>query len=573
VQKNDASPQSDAASSETFTAPFRRSGDAFFQDTATGLLISRVTEAESVVIYVGAGATMDKGGPSWRSLVAGLAGRKELIDRHIVTAEELNLLGEFLDPLPAATVIAQYYKKLAGKDKDAARRARDKLIKGISTELYPDAIWDSGSLISSIVRMAILKAINNQHVIIVTTNFDTFIEDEFKEQAKLAEVPEEFPVLKICIAEQVNWARARKPEPVGTILLVYLHGRLESDGTSRGHIAFVEEDYSLLRPAVTKCLSKIFRNANILIVGASLSDPPLVTALCDSGRALDGTQRSIIRAALLPMPSIIGNQRDVSSEESAISIRKHLVTRMSAFDVTLYCPDFYFQTAQFFEELVVALTHSDAKRPYHKDKSEIKYGSRLRAWWEDWKATRIDAPYFRRAVDRYLTYMLGDLIDQVQASLGPGALNPKDELLKIEVWTRWDPSHDNRALALWASTVTSMRSEATLRMADLSLSSEYSAVQCFTSGRPLVGSSDNHDDSASSRDTPHADRWKVFLSVPIQVDGGAGTIPVGIVTVASNRNKQESFIGMADAALMETLVDILTLIGRRIMSPRRLRIP
>lgn len=556
---------------------YRRGDTAFFHRASTHKAVDAIALADDLVIYVGAGATIDAGGPSWRELVAKLAEKSALASKKILSNVDRQTLSEHLSPLEASTALATYYAKL----REDPLRARKSLVGRVREHIYPDATWNAGKLNEVLAKFLIFRAVAEildgppWRTLVVTTNYDTFLEEELSRQILwMTEPPETADVRALGITvNPITLKTARSSgfrdlaeiasevgEP-GTISIVYLHGRLPEEGGQVEPLAITETDYNYLRPQVSSVLRWAFEGRSALIVGSSLSDPPLVSALQDT------YQSGARRLALLPMPAIASQARGEPGESELIALRKHQAARLEQFEVEMLAPDFFSQVAQFVQECIVAIAKIGPSETY-ATKRDLRYGGRLTAWWDGWYKHRFSNLRFRDFTRTKLHGLAERIVHDELIEAG-GIPGYKDEVLKVEMWVRWHPDDDHRCLALWASSDSIWHEEKTLRMADLSLASEYAAVRSYVAGRPQLDYATNDGTAVESEDSPHVDRWKTFLSVPIHLEGEIGVLPVGVITLASRAGEGASAIWATSAPKMEELVANLLVVGLEALSPDR----
>ena len=546
--------------------PYRRSERPFFADSRVVRLIGDIAETSELTIYVGAGATIDKGGPSWGSLIKKIVSRDELKNRGIISDLDIDVLSSKLSPLEAATVVLRYFSQSAGGGEEARARAQATLVLSIGLNLYPDAMWDSGELTRAIAEVAIVRAHDGRRTKIITTNYDTFLEQEVLRQIALVKEGRHSTLHSVRTPTTVSLTlteAANKSRASSDIEVIYLHGRIDPDPEQgvRGKVGITELDYLDLRPEVSEFLRTQLAATSLLILGASLTDPPLLTAL-QATRPEGETDHK--RAALLPTPSIQSMAGGEVNEQETLSLRRHHEARMKEFGVSVFCPDFFGQVAQFCDEIVSSMAFS-ARGESYLDDPTIQYGGRLASWWTRWHQDRFKDNVYRRSVYRYLRIIASQLMQDSSDRRGGGDANR--EVLKIEAWARWTPSSSCRMMKLWSSSSAFWQDEYPMRHAEISAVSKYSSIQSILSGRPIHRSV-QREDVASPRESTENPRWKVFLSVPILIKDSGGRIPVGAITLASMSNPDRSITDKRDPETLESLVEIMQLIGKRVFEPK-----
>ncbi|MEZ0357995.1 SIR2 family protein [Mycobacterium sp. SA01] len=557
---------SDESAQSTTGRSYRRDPSPFFKRHRTNRLIDQLAAAPDLTIYAGAGVTIDQGGLSWSQLVHRVAMSTIVRANNIVNDTDIRMLGTAINPLEAATAILQHFQKATGENFDQ-NEANDALISCIGYSLYPGARWNGGELARGIATVALVRAVNGMKTRIITTNYDTLLEANVSEQREsFVQSFERFglsdsvPELAIyCLGDD------EMPAEADALSLIYLHGRISTSPTepARGDIAFTEIDYAKSRSAVSTLLYETFKYTPLLILGASLTDPPLIAALQDTTPQTEGKQSDTLyhRVALLPIPAIQEQTHQELNAEETQSVCKQQVARMKALGVELLVPDFYSSVAQFCDELDCSM-YRQLWGPQRPKAIVSPYWDRLSAWWDDWYHTRYRNRARRRALDRYLRLFLTELAADILEATG------RKEDLKVELWCIWDPSEQRRTMRLWASSGWPRSQwddgdidylEATSPIAEITRECAYPAVRALIEGHPRL--SDAGEVTAqSSVDNPHVSRWRTFLAVPISVSVGYGRNAVGAVTLASMA--EESHLNASQPALLDKCVRRMRHIGQ-----------
>jgi hypothetical protein len=236
---------------------------------------------------------------------------------------------------------------------------------------------------------------------------------------------------------------------------------------------------------------------------------------------------------------------------------------MEAFGVSVLFPDFYFQVPQFCEEIISALKELAQGRVY-EDSPEIRYGYRLTAWWSGWQPGHTD----EEDVEAAYKYLV-ETLREIRKRLAPARQdvpNSNKELLKLEVWARWEPSDESRGLGLWAVSTGVRRDFTSIHRPDLDSGSSYEAVQALATGAPRL----RHLDESAKGKGP-SNRWHTYLSVPVRHRDRLGTVPVGVISLVGSRGSGLSRVEVADAVSMQELVDTLADCGRQLLGPAAAR--
>jgi SIR2-like domain len=367
--------------------------------------------------------------------------------------------------------------------------------------------------------------------------------------------------LKVSVLGAQSKIVVRDTQGRGQLELVYLHGRVPQSGGHSGKLVMSERDYHTSHDRVSSELEDLFRadKSALLILGASMTDPPLLTALA-------ATHERPSRYALIPVQSagIVGaaNSEDFEQSRAIVGLRG------LHFGVRFLIPDFHYQIAQFCEEILACVGLAPDTASYLHDREQIRYGLRLQAWWDRWR----DTEYYHTPDKIYLH--LSDSLRAIRELLrGYGTREPHRETpeqLKIELWIRDVPTA-NRRLALWGSSVGTLVDRSILRAEDLRNGSGNASMRAFVEGQPQYVPQETL--AMELKRLPQLplrrSRWETFLSVPIRADdapdGRLVGVPVGVVTLASMSKIRDSDIPYRSSKQMEELVQILTALGQTLL--------
>ncbi|MGO1183467.1 MAG: SIR2 family protein [Micrococcaceae bacterium] len=450
--------------------------------------------------------------------------RAEQGDRHVANekAIEIALALPHYEPVHKASVVAQ--AGLSEVDSESTL-----LAPFLSRALYRKHGWSQGRLLRNIAELATFTAGFGQDVSLITTNYDDYIDREL-----IAFINEYYqdpndtiPGVTLDVLGESPPRRVIRAasEGAGTIVVHHIHGRVDSDTSQpSGEIVFSESSYSSARERTVDFLARQFSATSaFLSVGASLNDAPLIEALFQSERRRGRDGESSVKVAVLtPGP---GGREEQEAHLTFSALRgEHL-------GMEILTAESYSQIAQFVEELRVCKVLQE-RQLLNRFVSTASYPFALQSWWEKWSASSwsTDHDEHHREVRNYLDYLSSELAAQ-------GTNASKDEVLRLEVWIRRDPSvaRDSRHLTQYANSTGPLYEIPALRRERIESPSNVASVRAFTSGKPLL-------QGLSELDYPdQASRWKSFLSVPISWDMDLEyedfrvlrTVPVGVVTLAS----------------------------------------
>lgn len=163
------------------------------------------------------------------------------------------------------------------------------IVPSIAKALYHDAGWAHGRLLLKLVTFIIASAYLGKHVSIVTTNYDTYLEDELaKRLSELSRGQDSVPGLDTYAFQYDSSSKCfdtiklvRQPARGSAfpIELTYVHGRIAVDHSLFGTTVFSEKEYEESHSHTIELLCDLFRKGPTIIVGSSLVDTPLVRSL------------------------------------------------------------------------------------------------------------------------------------------------------------------------------------------------------------------------------------------------------------------------------------------------------
>lgn len=483
----------------------------YFQRDDVLRSIEQIAEQRSLVIYAGAGVSIDKTGLAW----------PDLVDKLMIGCVDPSLY-EIVrkdNPLQSASIVKQMYIKSFGVD-----RANMRIAEELRTLLYPSQIWERAELAHAVVRLAAQlqdhRKGGRKKVGIVTTNYDDFLEqqvvsidtDRERNGERLTALKTTVPDYEVEI-ENVRELRRQVQRFTAEGQILHLHGYVSQDPAEPlSTVTFSEVDYARSYRLSAEILEQLLRAHSLLVIGTSLTDPPLLRALARTRE--EAAHKGLLRIATVPLQSLNVSVGDTSLVKD---IQQNLVDRMDHFGVEVTCPDFYSQVTQLLTEIRICASELDRGGSYVG--SPVQYGNRLRAWWTSWKASRYDSSakdnHWEEANRRDHALLLRRLVE-LQEKFGLVG-----ELMKLEIWIRWEPSTSNRYLKLWASSTGTWPDEKSMRKEMISSTSEYASVITFCRGRPdiLLGTER---------------RWRKYLCVPVKIGAQQGhDLPVAVISLAS----------------------------------------
>jgi hypothetical protein len=508
---------------------------AWFHRKKVLAAIDELGAVDSLLIYAGAGVTIDRTGMSWSDLVSCL------FQKCGYTPTEAKALVSDLSPGAAATCA---FGLLSDKHGASTQKATTNILRD---EIYQHKNFMGGQTSKAIADLALRWAKTSRDVCVATTNYDEYLVVDAREAAVVL-APKGQPVAGIRVTNLLNPASG--PSVVvapangseSWIEYVFLHGYVPENAAITAHPVIAEEDYFRARDATAAWLSNAMETKNVLVVGSSLTDPPLLTALLDTRQAAEG--RGLKRTAILPLPSILGSEAKDYTGRQLEKYLDALAARMSTFGVRLVFPDHFSQVGQFVTELTIAA----AEPPRTYAGGNRRYGRRLFTWWTSWQhgLTMEGFDERQRADHQLLVERLAEIQQQLDCS---------DEVLKLDVWLRWNTA-EQRELRLWASSAGTFASEAVLRTAPIKRESDAVAVQTFRSGQA------EHFPSGDES-LPRPPRWKAYLCAPLYLSERS-QIPAGAVVLASMQDHARSALRVQRIARHEHVLGTMKDVGRTI---------
>ncbi|WP_112236887.1 SIR2 family protein [Kribbella monticola] len=527
--------------------------------------IEEVAGSRRIVIFAGAGVTIDQTGMTWAGLIEKLLEDKALVPSEIVRPETVKAAAR-LRPVEAATVL-KYAADKHGHPTGAIPRA-------MVSKLYHPSDWNDGGLSTEVACLALDLASKGAEVVVATTNYEILIEQSL---LRVWGLSDHRPTFSVTVQDK-PFEKHVGTTGSGSVRLEYLHGRVDQQGNTRGVIAVDELDYWGLQARVSKILTRLCKDREMLIVGSSLSDVPLLAALANT---LHVNKRH--RIALMPVVALgIHEEYEAARVQQTIEL---LHMRMSAYRVELLVPDFFGEVAQFIREVRRCIRIGPAGAT---DVNRSRHVQSLHSWWRSWvdqKSASVDDGH--RELAGALKVLREVLATHTAALVDAGTRKPDaaTETLRLEAWVRWHPIvemdrgvngddserklvEQNRDLTFWASSASVLRDPSVQRRVPISVQSRYVSVKALTMGKPLVWHLPPFSPSTDrSKDEAGFGRWRSFFAVPIhaQPPGQGGlTVPVGVITLSSLEARETSAIRDELQACMTGLLAELRAVGSRL---------
>ena len=503
----------------------------FLGQKATLDALQRLSTAEELVIYCGAGVSLDRTNVTWLKLV------QDIYKSSIIPGTKNEgieaLLASNLPPEQLASILIEAYAP-AGSSENNFLGSKLKDI------LYTDNGWNPGLAMRNILRAAMVASGAGRKVTIITTNYDTYIEQAYtrhrKEMIKLKTPANKVPGMKRWVLSDDGNHEDLDIHKAGaqaeTIELIYLHGRVDDSAAVEGKIVLSEKSYAKSRQRSSTLLREQFSGPSkaVLIVGASITDAPLIYALAKTRKDRNPKYALVTMPRDLD-PAFNGDGDPATTESRTKAIGAALALRGTHLGVRILRPLDHFQTAQFLEELRVSLSavRLTGEPKYYRASDTLRYAKRLDSWHTAWSARDLtnDPNETFRVLESGLQSIVSGLFETAGAIPG--------EILRLEVWARSEPDLKDNTVSLWATSVGPVMDDSARRHETIATRSKNASVRSLMGGKPVIMSIRDlgHDDQSS--------RWKTFFAVPIyaEVPVTIGTeqitanVPVGIITLAS----------------------------------------
>lgn len=476
-----------------------------------------ITQSKRVVIFCGAGVTIGRTGVSWGELVRQV-GRKTLCTEK----DQLSFCRACENFFGSTSFTAEQKASVA-----AAKVHDDTTINEVIAEtLYENSGYQEGRLLNALTNLIMEMLIEHKDIDIVTTNYDTHIEDSilslikaYKNNEK-KELPEEqCPRMIITILKDDGLEEEIPIHDGGgsTVNFVYVHGRVDSDGAALGTVVFSEKDYEKSHNRTTKKLMKLFENSPTIIVGSSLVDTPLIRSLLGLARAESKGGRVHYHRYAVMARVLEGNE---ASNELQVLRAEQLGLKALFYDYYDEIPDIFWNLYAF---VLKGVEDSEEDLPCELAKN-------------DW---------VKKAEERSRERTISTQVYEYSARFAREIRNTfgvEDEYLKIEFWFLEgdDGQTRRRFLKVWTNSAGPVYTRGLRRCEEITPANaeRVASVQSFVDGRANLKRLDQlnigNAGTGGCGDTDSS-RWKTFFSVPITYpfEEHGVEVTVGVVTLAS----------------------------------------
>jgi hypothetical protein len=384
----------------------------------------------------------------------------------------------------------------------------DSLVDQIRDALYRERRLLAGDMLDALVLWGYAIARSGGSVLFITSNYDAYLQEALESIADQSDV--RLTKMRVLNATGPTGQLPRTWRNPGNMSLLHVHGYIPEDAEPLGIPAFGEITYQETSGKARKVMSEAMTGSNVVTVGSSLSDAPLVESLIASKKSATGLKRY----AILPLQGAEwrDDEKEKGRDESLFSLNRQ---RLNALGLQGVYPDYYGQVPQVFYEAAEWLSAGAGRpEPGRLDHRQL-YKNRLDEWWSHW-----DSRDSHDAI-RYHSALLRHILPGVRGNLGAGS----QEGIKLEIWARSDPNGEGR-LGLWCSTSGSHEPEFAHRDS-ISLKSPYVSVKTFCLGSPQF-----FEQYGKSR-------WSNYFAFPIWNWSQRGAFIVGVAVIASMPAKDD----------------------------------
>jgi SIR2-like domain len=464
---------------------------------------------------IGAGASAEVGMPLW----------SELIERLLLRA-----LGPETPPSSdeyPAEILAAAKRVLSEKGTlEAATMARAALGGRFTEELRVCLYewqekwnWNQpGATAHAVAGLYELMFEHGQSCEVLTTNYDLTLEKAIEEVS-------DAPVRSMC---------SDLEDPDGLPVVRHLHGILTPDGEAE-EVALTEDDYHKVDsegiPWQESHLRKRFRDSTVVFIGASLTDEHLLRYIVRYATVEKPPIALLVRAPDEADPIDVHSEPD-ATEELCTTLEE---ARWAHLRLTVLEASFPSQPAQFLFEVA-----------NHKGGREVtRYGNRLDQWYRDVRVDPlglVSAAQFESS-QTALQRITANWLAALSSVLSQDGFDLSEEALEVHLWVRCpDRIHlgeepgEKAQLSSLAMIGCSDRIWRDPRAIDVRLVTQPSsraAVDAFCWGTPQIQLPGGRP------------KWAWILATPVVLgeDSGYGRLPVGAVTLVSDRALEKSVLG------------------------------
>ena len=480
-------------------------------------LWSEISKSERVVIFCGAGVTIGRTGISWGDLV------RQVGSKTLCTEEDQLSFCKACENFFGSTSFTAEQKASVA----AANLQDDTTINEVIAEtLYTNSGYQEGRLLNALSHLIIEMLIEHKDIDIVTTNYDTYIEDSifslidtYKNNDEI-KLPEECcPRMNVTILKDDGFEEKKRMYDGGgnTVNVVYLHGRVDKKGAALGTVVFSERDYEKSHDRTTKKLMELFKNSPTIIVGSSLADTPLI-------RSLLGLAREESKGGRVHCHRYAVMDRVLEGNEASTELQ---VLRAKQLGLKPLFYDYYDEITDIFWNLYAFLL---------KGVDDFEEDLPCELAKNDW-VKKAEEQSRERTISTQVYEYSARFARRIRNNFGV-----EDEYLKIEFWFLEgdDGQTHRRFLKVWTNSAGPVYTRGLRRCEEITRANakRVASMRSFVDGRVNLTRLDElnigNAGTGGFGDTDSS-RWKTFFSVPITYvfEERGVEVTVGVVTLAS----------------------------------------
>jgi hypothetical protein len=517
----------------------------FFRRIETREAIDRLSGESRLTLVVGAGASAEMGYPQWSTLVERLLLRA--LQPEAAPADDA-----YSPEVREAALRAIEESGLMGAATMARAVLADRFADELRVCLYEWANrwrWDlPGATAQAVAKLYATMNAHSENCEVATTNYDTNLEQAMHEQFGLQVEP---------------WFSEAEPRSGGTVVR-HLHGLLTPEGEER-EVALTEADYHAgdagPLPWQEAYLRRRFADSTVVFVGASLTDQDLLSYIFRHSHEDKPQPVALLVSEAEVEGEVDEHHRRSTGDRLLEQLEKG---RWDFAHVQALRADFQAQPAQFLHEVV-----------HHKRSAKaVRYGERLDAWFR----AAYESPLGLLSNEKFcdaqesLQGLLAEWVEYIALTLEDSGYDLSDETLHVHLWCRTperiehsrQPAAGEKvelsSLAMMGCSDRTWKDPRAMHVRLITQPSSRAAVDAFCAGTPKI-------ELPSGRPKWH---WILATPVVLEDDEVYGRLPVGAVTLVSNRDLDESVLGKLrseDEALLRKLERFLATAAEVALKP------
>jgi hypothetical protein len=519
---------------------------SFHDQPYLGLMFSAVRDSDiPLTLVVGAGVSMNAGLRSWPELVDCMADQ--------IDDERLRDMAkkDRSDLLRRAEIVLQLVKA-ENHNKEDHEIVRDALYQ-------KDLSVTAGQSAMSIAR---LVAVRRRNIRLITTNFDTILEEALRRH---------FPkdqVRSYALDDLDRWQESLATDTIGVL---HVHGVVPQGAKPKEPLVLTESQFFKHGAVVRKVIFDNLHSSCSVFVGLSMSDPNLVGPVYElTNQNIDSPRFALSVPELAP-----GAHNDVESARYAVESAKFMERELQLKTIFLKS---YSQLNQVLSDLSLAVVEPERYRDRPADKApSLIYGRRLAKALEDCYVSVGCERNQHVPIGESATTLNNRLHNALHGSGGPATVlrrfarivegcrigGEQGENFGLSLWLRrrYHPQGKSRySLNLIGTSAYTHREPWSLRRElDITRDSNVAAVQAVFRGTPVA---------VNMEPSPHSPIWRGIVALPIvmesigsdrSVDGvPVDTLMIGAITLNSTREVKKPQQpngpdGFADLSIITTL--------------------